>query len=171
MSPRAAWRLESSGFDAVFDYTAGKADWMAAGLPVSGTRPKVLQAGDVADRDVPTCDLLEQVGDVAARTRTRQLHTAVVVNDRRVVLGVLHSAELDRDPELTVEEAMRPGPTTIRADIEVAEIVDRLQARGVASIVVTDPDGRLIGLLDREHARQRVAATDPTKVAAAPPER
>ena len=33
MSPRAAWRLESLGFARVYDYVAGKADWMAAGLP------------------------------------------------------------------------------------------------------------------------------------------
>ncbi|MDP9404293.1 MAG: rhodanese-like domain-containing protein [Actinomycetota bacterium] len=33
MSPRAAWRLEHLGFAQVYDYVAGKVDWMAAGLP------------------------------------------------------------------------------------------------------------------------------------------
>jgi hypothetical protein len=37
MSPRAAWRLEASGFSPVYDYTAGKADWLAADLPFEGT--------------------------------------------------------------------------------------------------------------------------------------
>ena len=36
MSPRAAWRLESLGFTAVYDYVAGKADWFARGLPRAG---------------------------------------------------------------------------------------------------------------------------------------
>ena len=36
MSPRAAWRLESLGFGDVYDYVAGKVDWMAAGLPIEG---------------------------------------------------------------------------------------------------------------------------------------
>src|SRR5438046_1961615 len=37
MSPRAAWRLEAAGFGPVYDYAAGKADWLAADLPVAGT--------------------------------------------------------------------------------------------------------------------------------------
>ena len=32
MSPRAAWRLEAFGYVEVYDYVAGKSDWMAAGL-------------------------------------------------------------------------------------------------------------------------------------------
>ena len=36
MSPRAACRLESLGFGEVYDYVAGKLDWMAAGLPTEG---------------------------------------------------------------------------------------------------------------------------------------
>src|SRR5439155_1444970 len=37
MSPRAAWRLETLGFMAVYEYAAGKADWGAYGLPLEGT--------------------------------------------------------------------------------------------------------------------------------------
>ena len=37
MSPRAAWRLEAAGFGPVYDYVAGKADWLAAHLPFVGT--------------------------------------------------------------------------------------------------------------------------------------
>ena len=36
MSPRAAWRLEAFGYPEVYDYVAGKSDWMAAGLPTEG---------------------------------------------------------------------------------------------------------------------------------------
>src|SRR5690348_9140736 len=37
MSPRAAWRLEAAGFGPVYDYAAGKADWLAADLPFEGS--------------------------------------------------------------------------------------------------------------------------------------
>ena len=37
MSPRAAWRLEAAGFSPVYDYAAGKTDWLAADLPFDGT--------------------------------------------------------------------------------------------------------------------------------------
>src|SRR5207249_889428 len=36
MSPRAAWRLESLGFTEVYEYSAGKSDWGAYGLPLEG---------------------------------------------------------------------------------------------------------------------------------------
>ena len=38
MSPRAACRLEAIGFGEVYDYTAGMADWKAAGLDVEGSK-------------------------------------------------------------------------------------------------------------------------------------
>ena len=37
MSPRAAWRLEEAGFGPVYDYVAGKSDWLAADLPFEGS--------------------------------------------------------------------------------------------------------------------------------------
>ena len=41
--PRAAWRLERLGLAPVYDYVAGKVDWMAAGLATvradDGERP------------------------------------------------------------------------------------------------------------------------------------
>ena len=47
MSPRAAWRLEALGYPEVYDYVAGKSDWMAAGLPTehSGARPPRVAEG------------------------------------------------------------------------------------------------------------------------------
>ena len=39
MSPRAAWQLESFGFEQVYDYVAGKNDWISNGLPVEGDYP------------------------------------------------------------------------------------------------------------------------------------
>jgi hypothetical protein len=37
MSPRAACRLDTLGFEHVYDYMPGKVDWLARNLPVEGT--------------------------------------------------------------------------------------------------------------------------------------
>ena len=41
MAPRAAARLESLGFEKVFEYRAGKLDWLAAGNPMELREEKV----------------------------------------------------------------------------------------------------------------------------------
>ena len=40
----------------------------------------------------------------------------MVVNEERVVLGLLREKKIVSDPETVAEEAMRPGPTTVRPD-------------------------------------------------------
>jgi hypothetical protein len=54
MSPRAASRLESIGFEQVCDYVAGKADWGSAGLALEGAqgsetrgRPRLHRCADL----------------------------------------------------------------------------------------------------------------------------
>jgi rhodanese-related sulfurtransferase len=96
LSPRAAWRLESLGFAEVYDYVDGELDWLAAGLPTEGRNADVPRAGDVARRDVPTCRLEEPIGQVRERVRAAGWDACVVVNDQRVVLGLLRAGELQR---------------------------------------------------------------------------
>ena len=126
MSPRAAWRLESLGFDDVYDYDAGKLDWMAAGLPTEGTNAQRPRAADVARKDVPTCGLKERLGDVRDRVRAQGWDSVVVVNEERVVFGLLRTAELKKDPAQLIEQAMRPGPSTFRPFADgVRKCIDR----------------------------------------------
>jgi hypothetical protein len=54
MSPRAACRLELLGFTQVHGYVAGKADWLATGLPTEGEQAQVPRAKDVLRRDAVT---------------------------------------------------------------------------------------------------------------------
>jgi hypothetical protein len=67
MSPRAACRLETLGFGAVYDYVAGKADWLAHGLPREGELAAEARALDIAAHDVITCPLDARVDDVRAQ--------------------------------------------------------------------------------------------------------
>lgn len=147
MSPRAAWRLESLGFVEVYDYVDGKLDWMAAGLPTEGTNAQHPRAGDVARKDAPTCGLKERLGDVRDRVRASGWDAVVVVNEERVVLGLLRAKELDSDPDLRIEQAMRPGPSTFRPFVSTEEMAHFMVEHKLESSPVTTSDGRLVGLL------------------------
>lgn len=152
MSPRAAWRLESLGFAEVYDYAAGKEDWLAWGLPREGSTAQVPTVGEVARRDVPTCGLADRAADAQASAQAAGFAACVVVNERRVVLGLLRSQELSADPTATAEQIMQPGLTTYRPDVPAREAGARMRQRGVDALPVTTPDGALVGLLRREDA-------------------
>lgn len=152
MSPRAAWRLESLGFVEVYDYVAGKLDWMAAGLPTEGTNAAHPRAGEVSRKDVPTAQLEERLGDVRERVRASGWDAVVVVNGQRVVFGLLRSRELDKDPDLTMEQAMRPGPSTFRPYVSIKEMAENMTAHMLENSPVTTLDGRLVGLLLQKDA-------------------
>src|SRR5215207_2660978 len=155
MSPRAAWRLEGLGFERVYDYVPGKADWFASGLPKEGKLALSPTIGDAARRDVPTCAPVEKIGVVRERVRKIGWDRCVVVNKERVVLGLLREKELSSDLKVPVEEAMRNGPaTTFRPNEPVGKMVQRMQDREATALLVTTSDGRLVGLLYREDAEQ-----------------
>jgi Mg/Co/Ni transporter MgtE len=147
MSPRAAWRLESLGFGEVYDYVAGKLDWMAAGLRTEGTNAAHPRAGEVSRRDVPTAGLDERLGDVRERVRAAGWDAVVVINEEHVVFGLLRSKELEKDPELKMEQAMRPGPSTFRPYVSVKEMAETMTKHMLESSPITTSDGRLVGLL------------------------
>ncbi len=157
MSPRAAARLETLGFDKVYDYVSGKSDWIAAGLPTVGQSAGspdaggTLRAGDIVGHAG------ERLGDVARRARAEGKDEVIVVDDRHVVLGRIRGAALDGDPDALIEDVMRPGPATLRPDTPLATVVATLGPAGVASTLVTDPDGRVIGTVYLEDARSRLA--------------
>ncbi|MFQ5948417.1 MAG: CBS domain-containing protein [Acidimicrobiia bacterium] len=150
MSPRAACRLESLGFSKVFDYVAGKADWLASGLPIEGTLANIPRVGDVARPDPPTCRLTDRIGEVRARVRDAGWDLCVVTTDDGIVLGRLRGEALESDPETPVEVVMEPGPSTQRPDMRLAPLAQRLRQRNVDNVVVTTVDGKLVGVVFRE---------------------
>ena len=161
MSPRAAWRLESIGFTQVHDYVAGKADWGSAGLPLEGTRGSETRVDAHLRRDVPTCHLDERLSDVHAGARAAGWDTCFVVNEEQVVLGRLGRAALARDDDLSVEEAMSAGPSTVRPSLELERAVERMRRQHLTTLPVTTSDGRLLGLLERDAAEQALRELNP----------
>lgn len=156
MSPRAAARLETLGFEKVYDYVSGKSDWIAAGLPTvrlsagPPTAGGTLRAGDVIGHTG------ERLGDAVRRVRAEGQDEFIVVDDRHVVLGRIRGAAFDGDPDALVEDVMRPGPATVRPDTPLETVVASLGPAGVANTLVTDPDGRFIGTVYLEDARNRL---------------
>jgi CBS domain-containing protein len=138
----------------VYDYPAGKSDWMAAGLPTEGEASGRPTAGTVARRDVPTCHLEESLGDVRERARAAGWNACVVVNAERIVMGLLRAEGLGQQGDLTAEAAMRPGPSTFRPNVPIAEIAEHMAKHDLPNAPVTTSAGELIGLLVREDAER-----------------
>ena len=159
MSPRAAWRLESIGFEQVYDYTAGKADWGSYGLPLEGAEGSGTRVGAYVRTDVPNCRLDDRLQEVCARLDESGWDTCFVLNEERVVLGRIGRRAIRGRGDVTAEEAMTPGPSTIRPSARLREIVERMRRQNLTNLPVTTPDGRFVGLLTlrkAEKARQEL---------------
>ncbi len=150
MSPRAACRLATLGFEAVYDYSAGKVDWIAHGLPVKGSWNQAATAGALARRDVATCRLTETMSAVRERIDRSPYGFALVLSDEgEILLGRVRRSALGHE-QAPVEELMEPGPSTVRAHVEAEDLARRLQERELSTAVVTTPSGRLLGVVRRE---------------------
>ena len=143
-------------------YTAGKMDWFASALPREGRDAVRPRADDAARRDVPTCDLGERCGDVAARVRAAGWNLCIVLDQERVVLGEVDTASLEGDPARAVIEAMQPTPITIRPHVSLEEVIESLKRPRTEHLLVTTSDGRLRGVLRRGDAERRLAASTET---------
>lgn len=150
MSARAAWRLETLGFERVYRYQPGKDDWLCAGLPLEGRSASVQRVFQIARRDVPACLPGDPVQTVARRVAQERWPLAVVVNERRVVLGRLRPADLRNAPDARAGEIMVEGPRTVRGARPVETLRAWLDERDVQGVLVTTANGELVGYARRE---------------------
>jgi hypothetical protein len=146
LSARAAWRLESMGFQEVYRYTPGKADWLAAGFETEGVQAKKPRIRNMLQKEVPTCSLRERLEDVKSRRRPNQ-DLCVVVNDRNIVFGVIQGDTWDANPLSRVVDIMQPGPRTIRPDLEPKDAQRILRNYDAPHAIVTTSDGELLGFI------------------------
>jgi CBS domain-containing protein len=127
---------------------------MAFGLPIEGTEASTPWAGDAAQREVPTCHLDDDLRSALKRARAAGWDTCVVVNDTGVVLGRVHADALESGRGQSIESVMEAGPTTVRPNERLEELVERMQKKRIDQILVTTPDGRLVGILRRDDAER-----------------
>jgi predicted transcriptional regulator len=96
------------------------------------------------------CALDDRVGDVREQIERSAYGFALVVANGGVLLGRLRGSALECDPALRVEEVMEAGPSTVRPHKAAGDIAKRLTQQGLRWAIVTDPEGRLIGVARRE---------------------
>jgi CBS domain-containing protein len=106
----------------------------------------------VARKDVPTCTLEERIADVRERVRAAGWDVCVVVNEERIVFGLLRKEQLDTGQDELVERVMRPGPSTFRPHVGIVEMAEHMIEHDTPSSPITTSDGRLVGVLLRADA-------------------
>ena len=123
---------------------------------MEGEFAAILKADDVVRRDVPTCHLTDRVGEVYQRCQAAGWKVCIVVNEANVVLGRVRGDAWKADPETPVEEVMENGPTTFRPDNFLEPLVKRMYDKKVGSVIITNSDGVLIGVLYRKDGQERL---------------
>jgi hypothetical protein len=152
MSPRAAWRLETLGFERVHHFVGGKLEWLAAGLPTEGNGPHHAVAGEAVVPATFVCGLGTPSGAIRSELRPGPDSMCAVTNEERIVLGRVRWRDLPEADDVPVERFMQPGPATVRTIEELRPLVERMRKAGVRTILVTSAKGQLLGMLHRDDA-------------------
>lgn len=148
------------GFTDVYDYVNGKVEWMLSREPVEGTGPHHAMAGEVATKGrLHTCVLGSTVGQSVRAMEERGSSFCLVLNDEGVVLGRLRIKDRDDTSRDLVEEVMETGPTTVRPTEPAKALLERMERRKVADVVVTTTRGELLGVARRDDLRRLVEAS------------
>ena len=121
----------------------GKVDWLARGLPAEGDEAPPPRAGKLARDDVATCGLKDRVEEI----QTSPYGFCLVLAEDGTVLGRVRRSDMNGH---TAEDAMSPGPSTVRYDLPVEELRERLDKKDLKTAIVTTPEGKLVGIVRRK---------------------
>jgi rhodanese-related sulfurtransferase/CBS domain-containing protein len=144
MSPRAAWRLEAAGFGPVYDYVAGKTDWLTADLPFEGT---AVLAGMFTRRGVATVAEHSPAAEALRLLDAQGFGPVLALNQAGVVMGAAYRDALtSASGTAEAGSVMRFGVSTVRPSEDAAALAHRMGHAEVTRVVVTRSDGTLVGL-------------------------
>jgi CBS domain-containing protein len=128
----------------VYDYVAGKMGWLAADLPFEGTAQL---AGMFTRRGVATVGEGTPAADALRLLEAQAFGPVLVLNQAGVVMGAAYRAGLaSAAGEAPVGSVMRFGVATVRPSEDAAALAHRMGHAEVTRVVVTRPDGTLVGL-------------------------
>jgi CBS domain-containing protein len=128
----------------VYDYSAGKIDWIAADLPFEGT---ARLAGMFTRRGVATVGERAPAAEAMRLLDAQGFGPALVVNSAHVIMGAAYRDRLaSAAEEAEVASVMRFGVSTVRPSEDAAALAHRMAHRAVTRVVVTRSDGTLVGL-------------------------
>ena len=135
---------EAAGFSPVYDYVAGKADWLAADLPFQGTAEL---AGMFTRRRVATVAETAPAAEALRLLDAQGFGPVLVLNPARVVMGAAYRDALASAPgDAEAGSVMRFGVSTVRPSEDAAALAHRMSHAEVTRVVVTRSDGTLVGL-------------------------
>jgi CBS domain-containing protein len=100
----------------------------------------------------------EPVGQVRARVVASPYGFALVVARNGTVVGRLRADALAGDPSVRAEQVMEAGPSTVRPDRSLQELVNVMRDKNLTVMLVTTPEGRLLGVLPRRLAEHTLNA-------------
>jgi arabinose-5-phosphate isomerase len=103
----------------------------------------------IAHDDIPRCAPTDSISKVATALESASWDVCAVVNDAGVLLGSVAQKKLKKEGAETVSDVMHEGPQTVRADEEIPSLAERMDELKLDRVFVTDPDGRLFGMVTR----------------------
>jgi CBS domain-containing protein len=116
-------------------------------LASEGDGARERRAVDVLEEPL-TCAPTTSTADALEQARAAGAPNVLVVNEEGILLGRLR-VDVAVDEQTTVEQVMEPGPVTVRANEPMDELMERMTSRHVTEMVVTTPEGRLLGIIRR----------------------
>jgi hypothetical protein len=131
----------------VYELVGGRAAWTALGLPTEGTVGDRRRISEYVAK-VPTLDIGSTVADLVALGEQRW--PTPVLSDDGVLLGAVHPTASTLPPSTPIEQAMVPAPGTIRPELRIDEVLERLDRDGLDHVFVSAVDGVLLGLVVTE---------------------
>ena len=127
----------------------GKVDWIARGLPVEGEKASAPRGGQLARDDFARCGLGESLDRVRQLIEASPYGFCLVLSENRTLLGRVRMSALKGGGGKAAEDVMEPGPSTVRYDLAVDELRERLEKRDLKTALVSTPEGVMIGVVRR----------------------
>ncbi|HYM50435.1 MAG TPA: CBS domain-containing protein [Candidatus Limnocylindrales bacterium] len=136
----------------------GKQAWFDENRPREGKSAEEVWVGDVAGQAVPACGLQDRIGAVRDRVRAAGQQVCVVLNEERILLGMLRQKALEGDRERIAGEVMDPGPKTFRPSATLEQMLAWMREHDVQTVaLVTTSLGRFCGAISRADAEATLA--------------
>ena len=108
-------------------------------------------------REVPRFSLDDRAGVILDSLRAGGWEWAAVVDRSGVLLGRVRRRDVV-DGEARAEDVMEEGPATYRPNVRLDELLRRMLDHRFEMAFVTDPEGRLLGLVTRRDITRALEA-------------
>ena len=128
----------------MYDLIGGRASWTVLGLPTEGHIGDRRRISSVAQQ-AGSVSIDATIADVVALGNLE--HAVAVLSPSGVLLGALHVESCSLPPDTPVDRAMVSAPGTIRPDLRIDEVVQRLRKDKLDEVFVTTVSGVLVGLV------------------------